>query len=96
VFDLRSPGNKPALRDWLMRSAAVTLCIASAFEMSLPATGRTETYPWCIQGETWECYYMTREQCELTVDYHGFCVANPEALPSPAAPRSRSVRQRER
>jgi hypothetical protein len=23
-----------------------------------------------------QCYYMTREQCEEAVDYHGFCVAN--------------------
>jgi hypothetical protein len=37
-----------------------------------------ELYPWCIQSDTLHCYYMTREQCEEAVDYHGFCVANPE------------------
>jgi hypothetical protein len=36
-----------------------------------------ESYPWCTQGETIQCYYMTREQCEQTVDYHGFFIANP-------------------
>ena len=45
-----------------------------------PVTAQ-EMYPWCVQGETLHCYYATREQCELTVDYHGFCVANPEAAP---------------
>ena len=35
-----------------------------------------ESYPWCSQGGTLQCYYMTREQCEEAVDYHGFCVAN--------------------
>src|SRR6202051_4997884 len=38
-----------------------------------------ESYPWCVQGEVLHCYYMTRDQCEMTVDYHGFCVANPDA-----------------
>jgi len=32
-------------------------------------------------GETLQCYYATRDQCELTVNYRGFCVANPYALP---------------
>jgi Protein of unknown function (DUF3551) len=39
-----------------------------------------ESYPWCVQGSVLHCYYMTREQCEMTVDYHGFCVANPDVL----------------
>ena len=39
-----------------------------------------ESYPWCTEGETIQCYYMTREQCEEAVDYHGFCIANPNAL----------------
>ena len=33
-----------------------------------------ELYPWCIQSDTLHCDYMTREQCEEAVDYHGFCV----------------------
>ena len=36
-----------------------------------------ESYPWCTEGETIQCYYITREQCEEAVDYHGFCIANP-------------------
>ena len=58
-----------------------------------------ELYPWCSQRETLHCYYMTREQCELTLDYHGFCVANPELASAPmnqATLRSRSVRRAER
>jgi hypothetical protein len=38
-----------------------------------------ESYPWCTEGETIQCYYMTREQCEEAVNYHGFCIANPNA-----------------
>jgi hypothetical protein len=29
-----------------------------------------------------QCWYMTREQCEQAVDYHGFCVANSNAATS--------------
>jgi hypothetical protein len=43
----------------------------------VPATAE-ESYPWCVQGSVLRCYYMTREQCEMTVDYRGFCVANPD------------------
>ena len=42
------------------------------------ATAYAETYPWCTQGDTLHCYYMNRAQCEETVDYHGFCVTNPD------------------
>jgi hypothetical protein len=41
------------------------------------------------RGESLQCYYATQEQCEFTVDYHGFCVANPYALP-----QTYSLRQR--
>jgi hypothetical protein len=41
-----------------------------------------KSYPWCAQGSILHCYYMTREQCEQTVDYHGFCVPNPDMSPS--------------
>ncbi len=37
------------------------------------------SYPWCTQGNTLHCYYANRQQCEETVDYHGFCVANPDS-----------------
>jgi hypothetical protein len=48
----------------------------------LPAAAKAseQSYPWCTQGDTLHCYYKNREQCEQTVDYHGFCVANPEYL----------------
>ncbi len=36
------------------------------------------SYPWCTQGGTLHCYYENRQQCEETVDYHGFCVSNPD------------------
>jgi hypothetical protein len=36
------------------------------------------SYPWCSQGDTLRCNYSTHAQCEETVDYRGFCVANPE------------------
>jgi Protein of unknown function (DUF3551) len=42
------------------------------------AAAQETSYPWCVQGGMLRCYYMSREQCEQTVDYHGFCVANPE------------------
>lgn len=41
-------------------------------------TAHAQTYPWCTQGENLQCYYMNRAQCEETVDYHGFCVPNPD------------------
>lgn len=40
-----------------------------------------EAYPWCTQGSLLHCYYGTRDQCEQTVDYHGFCVPNPDVSP---------------
>jgi hypothetical protein len=44
---------------------------ASAQQLLLP-------YPWCSVGDRFHCDFMTREQCEETVDYHGFCQPNPE------------------
>jgi hypothetical protein len=55
-----------------------------------------ESYPWCTEGETIQCYYMTREQCEEAVDYHGFCIANPNAPTlntNAAQPRSQRATQ---
>jgi hypothetical protein len=54
---------------------AVTVALCAGRPTSALAS---ESYPWCTQDETLHCYYMTREQCEETVDYHGFCVANPD------------------
>jgi hypothetical protein len=63
-----------------MRVTHAIFGLGCALTVGTPAPGTAqETYPWCTQGETLHCYYATREQCEATVDYHGFCVANPEA-----------------
>jgi len=54
------------------------------------------SYPWCAQGDSIvHCYYMTREQCEAAVNYHGFCIAN-SSVPSPnnEAPQPRLQRRR--
>ena len=46
-----------------------------------PAAAQEVSYPWCTEGSAFHCYYMNRQQCEETVDYHGFCVPNPNASP---------------
>jgi hypothetical protein len=58
---------------------ALGICLATV-AIGLPAAARAneQSYPWCTQGGTLHCYYMNRAQCEETVDYHGFCVANPD------------------
>jgi len=43
-----------------------------------PAAAQDVSYPWCTEGSALHCYYMNRQQCEDTVDYHGFCVVNPD------------------
>jgi hypothetical protein len=47
-----------------------------AFVAGQPTSATAQqSYPWCAQGDNiLHCYYMTREQCEAAVDYHGFCV----------------------
>jgi hypothetical protein len=53
-----------------------------------PARADAVSYPWCTQGEELHCYYSTRQQCEEEVDYHGFCVNNPDfAAPDTGTPR---------
>jgi hypothetical protein len=42
-----------------------------------PAVAASPSYPWCVQGATYRCWYMTRQQCEEAVDYRGFCVTDP-------------------
>jgi hypothetical protein len=55
---------------------------------SRPAMAQEISYPWCVVGEDVHCYYATREQCEETVDYHGFCQMNPSyRAPAGNAPR---------
>ena len=72
----------------LLRGLAVLAVLGTAFVASLQRPARAEeSFPWCVQGETLQCYYATRDQCELTVNYHGFCVANPNALLQTNFPR---------
>jgi len=58
--------------------ATTFVILGLAFVAGQPTSATAEqSYPWCAQGDnTLHCYYMTREQCEQSVDYHGFCVAN--------------------
>ena len=55
-----------------------------------------QSYPWCAQGDSIvHCYYMTREQCEMAVNYHGICIANSSAPTSiNEAPQPRLQRRR--
>jgi hypothetical protein len=63
---------------FFVRLSVVSLGILGVAEVAGQPTSVTaeQSYPWCAQGDTLQCYYMTREQCEEAVDYHGFCVAN--------------------
>jgi hypothetical protein len=62
--------------------------IGVALAAGRPTSGTAEqSYPWCTQYETLQCYYTTREQCEEAVNYHGFCIANPAAQNNAAAQR---------
>jgi hypothetical protein len=67
----------------LMRSTIMAVGIfGAALAGGWPTPGTTEeSYPWCTQGSLLRCYYTTREQCEQIVDYHGFCVPNPDVSP---------------
>jgi Protein of unknown function (DUF3551) len=61
--------------------------LSVALMTSQPAPAAT-SYPWCVSGEELHCYYVTREQCEEAVDYHGFCEMNPDnAASNSAEPR---------
>jgi len=54
-----------------------------------PAAAQAVSYPWCTEGEEVHCYYMTQQQCEETVDYHGFCITNPDYSPGNGNPQRR-------
>ena len=61
-----------AILPLVMFGAAMALGAAS------PAAAESPSYPWCAQGGSIiRCWYMTRQQCEEAVDYHGFCVTDP-------------------
>jgi hypothetical protein len=66
-------------RQTMVSKIKLTLIAAiSALGIASPAAAESPSYPWCIQGDTYRCWYMTREQCEEAVDNHGFCVTNPD------------------
>ncbi|HUI12371.1 MAG TPA: DUF3551 domain-containing protein [Xanthobacteraceae bacterium] len=56
------------------------IAAASVAFAALPdsANAQQQQYPWCTQGSAIHCYYMTRQQCQEAVDYHGFCIPNPD------------------
>ena len=68
---------------YFARFATMSGAIGIILSASKPTSALAEElYPWCTESDTLHCYYMTREQCEEAVDYHGFCVVNPETPPS--------------
>ncbi|HEY2534670.1 MAG TPA: hypothetical protein VGJ20_43315 [Xanthobacteraceae bacterium] len=67
-----------------MRHAVRSVIIASgmfgvalALATARPAAAQSPSYPWCASGSVYRCWYMTREQCEEAVHWHGFCVTDP-------------------
>jgi Protein of unknown function (DUF3551) len=68
-----------SLKNFMRISVMASGICGATFVAGTPTPGMAEElYPWCVQGSVLRCYYMTREQCEMTVDYRGFCVANPD------------------
>lgn len=79
----RSAGDASKVAKYFVGATVLKLGIIVALltaAQSMPATAE-ESYPWCVQDDHLSCYYMTLEQCEQTVNYHGFCVANPNVQP---------------
>lgn len=66
---------------WTIAILGVVLAALAAGPASA-ADGDAIDYPWCTQGSAIHCYYMNRDQCEEAVDYHGFCVPNPDSQAS--------------
>ena len=69
---------------WFKQLITLTILGLSAVltsELPIPAAAQEVSYPWCTEGSAFHCYYMNRQQCEETVDYHGFCVTNPDYRP---------------
>jgi hypothetical protein len=84
-------------RNFFVRLRVMTLGILGlTFVAGQPTSATAQSYPWCAQGDNIvHCYYMTREQCEAAVNYHGFCIAN-SSVPTPnnEAPQPRLQRRR--
>jgi len=65
---------------YLVRLATKHPLYSVSVFLSAPAAraiAESPSYPWCAQGSVIRCRYMTREQCEEAVNYHGFCVTDP-------------------
>jgi hypothetical protein len=78
----RQATNETQEKDMLSKAKLTLIAAIAALGIASPATAQSQSYPWCIQGGTYRCWYMTREQCEQAVNYHGFCVTNPD-VPRP-------------
>ena len=73
---------RAALKKHIWSTVAAFEIFIAALAGAWPAPGTAEeAYPWCTQGSLLHCYYATHDQCEQTVDYHGFCVPNPDVSP---------------
>ena len=71
-----------SLKSFIPPTVTAMMVFGAALTGGDPTPGMAEeSYSWCTQGGLLHCYYMTREQCEQTVDYHGFCVPNPDVAP---------------
>jgi hypothetical protein len=66
-------------------TVVATGILAFALIAALPAPASAQSYPWCTSDEEVHCYYATQQQCEEAVDYHGFCVMNPDYQASNSA-----------
>ena len=56
----------------------LTAIVALAAFGHSSTNAKADEYPWCVQGSALHCYYSNRAQCEEAVDFHGFCVSNPD------------------
>jgi hypothetical protein len=76
--------------------AAVGILAAALWAgQTTPLAAQTLTlpYPWCALGESLHCDFSTLQQCEETVDYHGFCERNPD-MPAQQTPQNNNARRR--
>jgi len=80
----------------MTRNYPITVVLTAAATAAIgfwsdPAKAQEQAYPWCTQGSAIHCYYMSLQQCEETVDFHGFCIRNPDfqgqTERAPARPR---------
>ncbi len=60
------------------RRYLIAAAIGAGGLVPAPAMAQTPAFPWCTQGSAIHCYYTSLQQCQETVDYHGFCIRNPD------------------